>query len=85
LTTNITTNFVNEVYETACRAGALGGKLLGAGGGGFLLLFAHLKEQKRIKEQLKNLLYVPFKFETSGSQIIFYQPNLSYSIDNYDA
>ena len=56
------------------KAGAIGGKLCGAGGGGFILFFASPENQPKIKEALKDLLYVPFAFETSGSQIIFNNP-----------
>ena len=75
LSDKITTPHIDELYETAVKAGADGGKLLGAGGGGFLLLFAKPDQQKKIREKLKNLLEIPFKFETLGSQIIFYQPD----------
>lgn len=75
LSDKISTPYIDEVYETARRCGALGGKLLGAGGGGFVLLFASPDKQKKIKEKLKKLLLVPFKFEDLGTQIIFYQPN----------
>jgi D-glycero-alpha-D-manno-heptose-7-phosphate kinase len=78
LTTKISTTHIDEIYETAQRAGATGGKLLGAGGGGFILLFAPPGAQKKIKEKLKKLLFVPFKFENLGTQIIFYQPNGEY-------
>ena len=75
LSDRITTSFVDEVYEKAMKAGALGGKLLGAGGGGFVLIFAEPARQKLIKEKMKKLLLVPFTFEDLGSQIIFYQPD----------
>ncbi len=75
LTDKISTPQIDEMYDTARRAGAIGGKLLGAGGGGFLLLFAEPEIQPKIKAKLKNLLHVPFKFENLGSQIIFYEPN----------
>ncbi len=78
LTKSITTDFVDDMYETARRAGALGGKLLGAGGGGFVILFARKEDQPKIAEKLKHLLRVPFKFENSGSQIIVYQPDGLY-------
>ncbi len=74
LTSKISTPVIDEVYESARRAGAIGGKLLGAGGGGFLLLFAKPEDQPTVKEALRGLLRVPFSFETIGSQIIFYQP-----------
>jgi len=63
---------IDEIYSTARRAGALGGKLLGAGGGGFMLLFAKPEFQKKIIKKLKRFLYVPFRFEYLGSQVIFY-------------
>ena len=70
---------VDAAYETARSAGALGGKLLGAGGGGFLLLFAPPAKQAEIKSRLNRLIHVPFKFEFSGSQIIFYDLEEDYS------
>jgi D-glycero-alpha-D-manno-heptose-7-phosphate kinase len=68
----ITTDAIDRMYETALRAGALGGKLMGAGGGGFLLLFVRPQEQERMKEALGKLLYVPARFDHLGSQIIYY-------------
>jgi len=70
----ITTPYIDEIYQAALDAGALGGKLLGAGGGGFILFFVPPEAQPRIKERLKQLLYVPFRFESLGSQIILYAP-----------
>ena len=78
LTDKITTPFVDEAYETAVNAGALGGKLLGAGGGGCILFFARPECQPKIKERLSKLLYVPFKFEDQGSQIIYYVPSNNF-------
>jgi D-glycero-alpha-D-manno-heptose-7-phosphate kinase len=66
---------VDEMYQEARAAGALGGKLLGAGGGGFLCLFAPESRHDEIKQRLSGLLHVPFKFEFGGSQIIFYDPD----------
>lgn len=77
LTDAISTPYVDEIYNAAHSAGAVGGKLLGAGGGGFMVFFSRPEEQPKIKERLKGLLLVPFKFETSGSQIVVYQPDLS--------
>lgn len=74
LTDRITTLQIDKIYETALEAGAIGGKILGAGGGGFMLLFVEPEFQPRVKEKLKDLLYVPFKFENLGSQIIYYSP-----------
>ena len=78
LTNKITTPFIDEIYETAIKAGALGGKLLGAGGGGCILFFVEPELQPKVKEKLKNLLYVPFKFENLGSQIIYYAPQNNF-------
>ena len=75
LSDRITTPHVDEIYEAAMRAGALGGKLLGAGGGGFMIFFVEPEVQPKFKTQLDKLLCVPFRFEDIGSQIIVYQPN----------
>ncbi len=72
LTDLISNSKIEEIYDTAIGAGAKGGKLLGAGGGGFILFFASPEVQPVIKEKLKDLLYVPFGFENLGSQIIMY-------------
>jgi D-glycero-alpha-D-manno-heptose-7-phosphate kinase len=71
LTNLISTNAIDEMYESARRAGAIGGKLLGAGGGGFMLLFAEPEKHPAIKAKLK-LLHVPFCFENLGTQIVLY-------------
>jgi len=75
LSDKVSTPEIDGIYEDARHAGALGGKLLGAGGGGFLLLFAAPEAQVRIKEKLAHLVQVPFEFETSGSRVVLYQPN----------
>lgn len=75
LTDKISTPQVDDIYTAARDAGAIGGKLLGAGGGGFMLLFARPEIHPKIKEKLSRLLHVPFQFENLGSQIIFYEPN----------
>jgi len=72
LTNKVTTKEIDDIYERAIKSGALGGKLLGAGGGGFILLLAAPEQQQKIREKLQDLLYVPFKFEKLGSQIIYY-------------
>jgi D-glycero-alpha-D-manno-heptose-7-phosphate kinase len=71
----VTTPEIDEIYERAIKAGALGGKILGAGGGGFLLIFASPEKQLRIKNALNELINVPFKFENSGSSVMVYEPN----------
>jgi D-glycero-alpha-D-manno-heptose-7-phosphate kinase len=63
---------VDAMFEEARAAGAIGGKLLGAGGGGFVLLFVPPAKQAKVKKQLGRLIQVPFEFEFSGSQIIFF-------------
>lgn len=70
---------IDSLYDQALGAGALGGKLLGAGGGGFLLLFVPPDHQPRVRDRLSHLLHVPFTFETAGSQIIFFEPEEDYS------
>ncbi|MBI5210936.1 MAG: kinase [Elusimicrobia bacterium] len=67
----VSTSRIDSIYDAALKSGAIGGKLLGAGGGGFVLLFARPEVQARIRRRLKDLLHVPFRFETGGSQIIF--------------
>ena len=74
LSDKISSEHIDNLYSTAIKAGAVGGKLLGAGGGGFVLLFAEPSKQPKIRQALKGLLEVPFKFENLGSQIIVYQP-----------
>ena len=69
----------DEIYAQARAAGALGGKLTGAGGGGFMLLFVPPAKQKKVRERLKRLLYLPFAFESGGSQIVFFDPEKDYS------
>ena len=74
LSARVSTPHIDNIYDTALRAGALGGKLLGAGGGGFLLLFARPSQQDAIRQALQNLIYVPFKFDNTGSSVAVYQP-----------
>ena len=74
ISSGISTSSIDEQYDCAIKAGALGGKLLGAGGGGFLLFYVPLEKQASVKAALKNQLYVPFQFESEGTKIIFYNP-----------
>jgi D-glycero-alpha-D-manno-heptose-7-phosphate kinase len=82
LSSHISPAFVDDIYVKARKVGALGGKLLGAGGGGFMLFFAPPSQHESIRRALSNLLWVPFQFETGGSSIIFYDP-ASYSLDTF--
>ena len=79
LSTQVTNSHVDEIYDRARAAGALGGKLTGAGGGGFMLLFAPPEQHEAIREQLNTLIHVPFQFEFNGSQIIFFDHEVDYS------
>ena len=69
---------VDEIYASAINAGALGGKLSGAGGGGFLLLYVPVEKQPDVKQKLSHLLHVPFNFQPTGSQIIYYDKHKEY-------
>lgn len=71
---SISTDSIDELYAKALKAGALGGKLLGAGGGGFLVFYVEPERQNAVREALSDLLYVPFRFETGGTRIIHYSP-----------
>lgn len=75
LSEKVTTDEVDRIYEAARDAGAIGGKLLGAGGGGFMLFFVRPEQQAGVREALKGLVHVPFAFEESGSRVVLYQPN----------
>lgn len=68
----VTNREIDSIYETAMRSGALGGKLLGAGGGGFILFYARPQDQEKIKKKLNKLLHVPFSFDKLGSHIVLY-------------
>lgn len=81
LSAKISNDFIEQLYDEARTAGAIGGKLLGAGGGGFMLLFVRPRDQHRVRERLRHLIYVPFRFEFSGSRIIFFDPEEDYSKD----
>ena len=78
LTHKISTGEIDEIYEAGLSAGALGGKLLGAGGGGFMLFFIPPARQALLRERLKKLLCVPFSFSKRGSQVVVYEPDEMY-------
>lgn len=70
----VSTDYIDQLYQMGIDAGALGGKLLGAGGGGFLLFYVKPDRQEKVKAAMKKLLYIPFNFENEGSRVIFYEP-----------
>ncbi len=80
LSPKVSNPYVNEIYDRAASAGAIGGKVTGAGGGGFMLFFVPPSKQPKVRETLNKLIYVPFKFEFSGSQIIFFDLEQDYSV-----
>ena len=71
LSSLITNTKINDIYDDAIRCGALGGKLLGAGGGGFLLMYMRKAERKKFLKKNYKLINIPFKFTSTGSEIIF--------------
>lgn len=75
LSSKIAPGFVNEIYDVARQAGADGGKLLGAGGGGFMLIFVTPDKRASVLKSLQKLLPVPFQFERGGTQIVLYEPS----------
>lgn len=70
----ISTESIDELYKKGIKAGALGGKLLGAGGGGFLVFYADEEHRESVMNAMKELLYIPFKFENTGTQVVHYVP-----------
>lgn len=78
LTRNITNSALDEIYEVGRGAGAIGGKLLGAGGGGFMLFFVPPERRQELRTRLKNLLCVPFSFSSRGSHVVVHEPEQQY-------
>ncbi|MCC6367095.1 MAG: kinase [Bryobacterales bacterium] len=78
LTNKITNSSIDEIYSAGLRAGALGGKLLGAGGGGFMLFFVPPERREALRSELKKLLCVPFAFSNRGSQVVVYEQEEQY-------
>lgn len=72
ITSKISTDSIDTIYKKALEAGAVGGKLLGAGGGGFMLFYVEKDKRARVREALGDLLYVPFEFENEGAKIMYY-------------
>jgi D-glycero-alpha-D-manno-heptose-7-phosphate kinase len=71
----VTTPEIDEIYSAAREAGAVGGKLLGAGGGGFMLFFVEPENQPKVRARLNTLTHVDFDIDTSGSKIVVYEPD----------
>jgi D-glycero-alpha-D-manno-heptose-7-phosphate kinase len=78
LTNKISNPTLDEIYEAGLSAGALGGKLLGAGGGGFMLFFVPPERRQALRLRLKNLLCIPFSFSSRGSHVVLYEPEELY-------
>jgi D-glycero-alpha-D-manno-heptose-7-phosphate kinase len=74
---SISNPFIDRSYEAARKAGAIGGKLLGAGGGGFLMMFVPQERQAAVTQALNDLTYVPFCMERDGTSIVLYNPELT--------
>ena len=75
LAERVSTPVVDEIYEAARRAGAIGGKLLGAGGGGFMMFLVEPDRRQQVRERLADLIYVPVDIDFDGSKIVLYQPD----------
>lgn len=78
----VSTDSIDELYRRGIEAGALGGKLLGAGGGGFLLFYVEPDKQKKVRQAMSDLMYVPFQFENEGTRVIHYTPETYEPIMN---
>ncbi len=86
LANRVSSEFIDDIYSKARQAGAVGGKLLGAGGGGFILFYIEPEQRQAVTAALDKFLQVPIAFENSGSQIIFYNPdpyNTGYIEDRF--
>lgn len=70
----VSTNSIDALYAKGISAGALGGKLLGAGGGGFLVFYVQPEHQEAVRRAMQDLLYIPFQFEDGGTRVIYYSP-----------
>jgi D-glycero-alpha-D-manno-heptose-7-phosphate kinase len=79
LAEGVSTSTIDQIYEAGIAAGAVGGKLLGAGGGGFIAFVAPPEKHAAIRERLKDLIEVDVKTGAEGSRIVVYEPDLSES------
>jgi len=82
LSGKVTNDRVDAIYADAMAAGAIGGKLLGAGGGGFMLLFVPPDRHEQVRQKFNRLFHVPFKFEFQGSQVVLFEPEVDYSSED---
>lgn len=80
LSSSVSNSVIDKIYRKALSQGAIGGKIIGAGGGGFLLLFVPPALQKKVRKALEKLIHVPFRFESEGSQIIFYDQQEDFHV-----
>jgi D-glycero-alpha-D-manno-heptose-7-phosphate kinase len=78
LTQNITNSAIDEIYDAGLKAGALGGKLLGAGGGGFMLFFVSPERRQELRNRLSKFLCVPFSIYNRGGEVVVYEPEQAY-------
>jgi D-glycero-alpha-D-manno-heptose-7-phosphate kinase len=84
LSSRVSNSQVDEMYDAALAAGAIGGKITGAGGGGFMLLFVPPHRQDKVRDALKSQIHVPFRIDNTGSQIIYFQHEEDYSRQEND-
>lgn len=77
----VSTDSIDALYAKGIEAGALGGKLLGAGGGGFVVFYVEPDKKEKVQQAMKDLMYIPFEFENGGTRVIHYTPE-TYSINN---
>ncbi|TSC88525.1 MAG: putative kinase related to galactokinase and mevalonate kinase [Microgenomates group bacterium Gr01-1014_7] len=80
LSSSVSNSLIDDIYLNALSAGATGGKIIGAGGGGFILLFVPPSHQAKVRKKFNKLIHVPFNFERAGSQIIFFDQQEDYSL-----
>ena len=78
---SVSTNSIDSLYTRGIEAGALGGKLLGAGGGGFLVFYVQPEKQEMVKKAMSDLMYIPFEFENGGTRVIHYTPESYEPVD----
>lgn len=84
LAESVSNSKIDEIYDNAREAGAIGGKLLGAGGGGFMVFVVDPEKRNDVRKRLKNLVAVNVGFDTEGSKIIIYQPDTAYTDPQID-